>query len=81
MGLINNLWLTVPKGAPSSLLMSTFLITSATSQSSSFLIIIRRLGRHRSRPNQFVEVTGIKLANSWLVGRDADHLANDEAIS
>ena len=37
--------------APSSLIMSTFLIRSATSPSSSYLIVLTRLGGPRSRPN------------------------------
>ena len=43
-------------------LISTFLIRSATSQSSSYPIVLTRLGRPRFRPNphlKFVEVSGI----------------------
>ena len=48
--------------------MSTFLIKSATSQSSSYPIVLTRLGGPRSRPNpnlKFVEVPGIEPATSW----------------
>ena len=44
--------------------MSTFLIRSATSQSSSYPTVLTRLGGPRSRPNphlKFVEVPGIML--------------------
>ena len=43
--------------------MSTFLIRSATSPSSSYPIVLTRLGGPRSRPNpqlKFVEVPGIE---------------------
>ena len=49
--------------------MSNFLIRSATSQSSSYPIVLTRLGGPRSRPNphlKFVEVPGIEPATSWL---------------
>ena len=42
--------------------MSTFLIRSVTSQSSSYPIVLTRLGGPRSRPNthlKFVEVPGM----------------------
>ena len=45
--------------------MSTFLIRSATSQSSSYPIVLMRLSGPRSRPNphlKFVEVPGIERA-------------------
>ena len=47
--------------------MSTFLIRSATSQSSSYPIVLTMLGGPRSRPNphlKFVEVPGIEPATS-----------------
>ena len=37
--------------APSSLMMSTFLIRSANFDSSSYLIVLKGLGGPRSRPN------------------------------
>ena len=46
-----------------SILMSTFLIRSATSQSSSYPVVLTRLGGPRSRPNphlKFADVPGIK---------------------
>jgi len=55
--------------------MSTFLIRSATSQSSSYPIVLTRLAEPLSRPNphlKFVEVLGIESATSWLVVRHAD---------
>ena len=58
--------------APSSLIMSTFLIRSATSQSSSYPIVLTRLGGPRATPNphlKFVEVPGIEAATSWSVVR------------
>ena len=45
--------------------MSTFLIRSATSQSSSYPIVLTKLGGPRSRPNphsKFMEVPGIEPA-------------------
>ena len=48
--------------------MSTFLIRSATSQSSSYPIVLTKLGGPRSRPNthlKFVEVPRIEPATSW----------------
>ena len=50
--------------------MSTFLITSATSQSGSYPIVLTRLGGPRSRPNphlKFVEVPGIEPAYLYLL--------------
>ena len=50
--------------------MSTFLIRSATSQSSSYPIVLMGLGGPRSRSNphlKFVEVPGIEPATSWSV--------------
>ena len=62
--------------AQSSLIMSTFLIRSATFQSSSYPIFLTRLGGPRSRPNphlRLVEVPGIEPASSWSVVRHANH--------
>ena len=56
--------------------MSNFLIRSPTSQSSSYPIVLTRLGGPRSRPNphlKFVEVLGIEPATSWSIVRHADH--------
>ena len=56
--------------APPSLIMSTFLIRSATSQPSSYPIVLTRLSGPRSRPNphlKIVEVPGIEPATSWSV--------------
>ena len=50
-----------------SLIMSNFLIRSATSPSISYPIVLTRLGGHRSRPNphlKFVDVPGNEPANS-----------------
>ena len=53
--------------------MSTFLIRSATSPSSSYPIVLTRLGGPRSRPNphflKFVEVPVFEPATPWLVVR------------
>ena len=61
--------------------MLTFLIRSANSQSSSYKIVLTRLGGPRSsRPNpylKFVEVPGIKPATSWLEVRYADPQTNE----
>ena len=60
--------------------MSTFLIRSATSQSSSYIIVLTRLDGPRSRPYphlKFVEVPGIESATSWSVVRHADHYTNE----
>ena len=49
--------------------MSTFLIRSATSQSSSYPIVLTRLGGPRSRPKshlKFVEVPGITTSNNAM---------------
>ena len=49
--------------------MSTFLIKSATSQSSSHRIVLTRLGGPRSRPNshlKFVEVAGYRTRDPML---------------
>ena len=57
--------------------MLTFLTRSATSQSSSYPIVLTRLGKLRPRPNphlKCVEVPGIEPATSWLLVRHADHL-------
>ena len=60
--------------------MSTFLIRSATSPSSSYPIVLTRLGGLRSRPNphlKFVEVPGIEPATSWSIVRHADPYTNE----
>ena len=49
--------------------MSTFLITSATSQSSSYPIVLIGIGGPLSR-YKLVEVPGIEPLTSWSVGRD-----------
>ena len=52
--------------------MSTFLIRSATSQSSSYPIVFTRLGgpRFRSNPHlKFVKVQGIEPATYLMIGR------------
>ena len=52
--------------------MLTFLIRSATSQSSSYPIVLTRLGGSRSRPTPYlkiVEVPEIETVTSWLVVR------------
>ena len=56
--------------------MSTFLIRSATSLSSSYPIVLTRLGGPRSTSNphlKFVEVPGIEPATSWSVVGHANH--------
>ena len=62
--------------------MSTFLNKSATSPSSSYPIVLTRLGGSRSRPNpylKFVEVPGIEPATSWSVVRHANRLEENVA--
>ena len=52
--------------------MSTSLIRSATSQLSSYPIVLTRLGGPRSKRNphlKFVEVPGIEPATSWLLSQ------------
>ena len=54
--------------------MSTFLIRPATSPSSSYPIVLTRLGGPHSKPNshlKLVEVPGIEPATSWSVVRHA----------
>ena len=61
------------------LIMSTFLIRSATSQSSSHPIVLMRLGGPRSRHNpkfKIVEVPEIKPAIFWAVVRHAEPYTN-----
>ena len=53
-----------------------FLNQIATSQSTSYPIVLTRLGGPRSRPNphlKFVEVLGIEPVTSWSVIRHDDH--------
>ena len=60
--------------------MLTFLIRYTTSQSSSYPIVLTRLGRPRSRPNpqfKIVKAPGIEPATSWLVARHADPHINE----
>ena len=60
--------------------MSSFLIRSATSQSSRYPILLTRLGGPRPRPNphlNFVEVPGIVPATPWSVVTHADHYTNE----
>ena len=64
--------------------MLTFLIRSATSQSSSYPIVLTRLGEPRFRPNnphlKFVEVPGIEPATSCLIVRPVDDSANEAVV-
>ena len=57
--------------------MSTLLIRSATSQPSSYTIVLTRLGGPRSRPNPHLKYAGIELATSWSAVRYADHYTNE----
>ena len=69
-----NLWLAAPKGAiPSNRLLQLTdrmavrqynVIRSATSQSSSFPIILTRLGEPRSRPNPYLKLWRFRELNS-----------------
>ena len=61
-------------------LMSTFLIRFTASQSSSYPIVLTRLGGPLSRPNphlKFVEVPGIEPTTPWTVVRHANHYTNE----
>jgi hypothetical protein len=68
--------------APSYLLMFTFLIRCATSQSSSYLVALTTLGESRSRSNILLILLkcGIKPATSWLVVRHASYSPNEAVL-